>query len=68
MGQNALMDGALAELQGDFVPLYEGAQTHAAHALSRYAQAALEGAAESFVRSKIPPVAIGAPQVATRVL
>ena len=72
MGQNALMDGALAELQSDYKPMYEGAHTHmnmhmhAAHALSRHARAALEGAAESFVRSKVPPaaVAIGAPHVA----
>ena len=65
MGQNSLMDGALAELQSDFKPMYEGAQTHAVHALSRHARSALEGAAESFVRSKVPSVAIGTPHVAT---
>lgn len=76
MGQNALMDGALAELQSDYKPMYEGAHTHThtnmhmhvVHALSRHARAAMEGAAESFVRSKVPPaaVAIGAPHVRWR--
>jgi hypothetical protein len=54
MGQNSLMDGALAGLQGNYEPLYQGAQTHAAHAFLRYSLEVLEGAAESFVRRKVP--------------
>lgn len=33
MGQNCLMDGALAELKSDFEPLYQGTHMHAAHEL-----------------------------------